>query len=222
MEIRYEKSELLKVAKPILFNTPMVKTILEGRKTVTRRIVKPKLKKDESGFRICINEVTGEKWVEKIDENESSIFPDGSIRYVNPPYRPGDILYVRETWCIDSYSGVDLKPHYYYKAGAYNPDRKWRPSIHMPKEAARIFLKVTDVGIERLQDIDGYEVEKEGLKFINNPLVYEDKQTFNSLANKEFSKLWNSTIKKDQLSQYGWEANPWVWVIEFVKLEVIR
>lgn len=194
--------------KPILFNTNMVQAILEHRKKVTRRIIKPqpsrngKLTISETGYPRIIDDSTGMMWT----LNKS-------------PYQVGDILYVRETWCIDSYSGVDLKPHYYYKAEAYNPDRKWKPAIHMPKEAARIFLKVTDVRIERLQDIDGYEVEKEGLKFVNNPLIYEDTATFNTVALKEFSKLWNSMIKKQDLNKYGWEANPWVWVIEFERIK---
>lgn len=197
--------------KPILFNTSMVKAILEGRKKVTRRVIRPqpsangKLSKSELGYPRIVDNTTGMMWT----LNKS-------------PYEVGDILYVRETW-------LKTADGYYYKADAKIPsesedlqkayDYKWRPSIHMPKEAARIFLKVTDIRIERLQDIDGYEVEKEGLNFVHNLLIYKDKQTFNSLAHKEFSKLWDSTIKKQDLDKYGWKSNPWVWVIEFERVE---
>lgn len=121
--------------KPILFNTDMVRALLAGRKTVTRRVVKPQ--PDE-------HLTTGENALELLAE-------------ACAPYRPGDLLYVRETWTQDG----DV---YRYKAGFCDQNRKWRPSIHMPKEAARIFLRVTDVRVERLQDITELDIlEKEGL-----------------------------------------------------------
>ena len=89
----------------------------------------------------------------------------------------------------------------------------WKPSIHMPKELARIFLKVTDVRVERLHDItkDYNNFNKEGIK---------EEHGFRSEMHRDFIELWNSIVKKQDLSQYGWEANPFVWVIEFKRMEV--
>ena len=133
------------------------------------------------------------------------------------PICPGDILYVRETW--SEWTGG-----YLYKAwhGPFpQPGQcsamKWHPSLHMPKEAARIWLKVTDVRVERLQDIDEEQAEKEGginnIGFIHSPEnEYENLHT----AREDFKEnIWNSTIKKSDLYRYGWDAHPWVWVIEF-------
>jgi len=129
--------------KPILFNTDMVRALLAGRKTVTRRVVKPQhLRVLDSPYHKEHPETPDKVLLEKLCE---------------PPYRPGDLLYVRETWTQDG----DV---YRYKAGFCDQNRKWRPSIHMPKEAARIFLRVTDVLMERLQDITELDIlEKEGL-----------------------------------------------------------
>lgn len=132
------------------------------------------------------------------------------------PYRPGDILYVRETWAeVETVDGV---PFYIYKADhsaiyadADHGFKKWHPSIHMPKKAARIWLKVTDVRVERLQDISkdtlgpNNQVVKEGFRY-----------------DTDFAASWNSTIKKSDINKYGWYANPWVWVIEFEQWEGAR
>lgn len=168
--------------KPILFNTDMVRAILEGRKTVTRRVVKFKPGQNP-------------QW--------TGYIPDGPVLYGSnnipaskSPYHPGDILYVRETWAR-SMAGT-----YLYKA-TDTPiilDR-WRPSIHMPKDAARLFLRVTDVRVERLKEINVLSAMDEGVTDWN-----------------DFVKLWNSTIKPADLPLYGWDANPWVWAIEFERV----
>lgn len=196
--------------KPILFNTEMVKAILDGRKTVTRRVIKPRYRGNEIGFRIDRNmsteQITG---VEIIDDEEC-----GTDRYVNPPYQIGDILYVRETWA--KIPGASSKGGFAYKYKAskegdyWNRVKgfKWKPSIHMPKEAARIWLKVTDVRVERLQDImdsphgKDNQVIKEGCDY-----------------GCDFVAVWDSTIKKQDLDSYGWDANPWVFVVSFEKIE---
>lgn len=132
----------------------------------------------------------------------------GSIQYAKPSYQPGDILYVRETW-------KKVPNGYYYYEDWQRDDiadvTKWKPSIHMPKEAARIWLKVTDVKVERLQEITEVQAQAEGC---NSGLL-----TGACTARGQFEDLWNSTIKKSDLDRYGWEANPCVFVIEFVKID---
>ena len=125
------------------------------------------------------------------------------------PYQPGDILYVRETWCKGSW--MNEKERYYYKADDNDFHCVWHPSIHMPKEAARIWLKVTDVRVERLQEISGEDLIKEGIDFFRSNYV--------RVAFDEYKNIWNSTIKKSDIDRYGWDANPWVWVIEFERCE---
>ena len=130
--------------KPILFNTEMVRAILDGRKSCTRRLVKP----EPQGYF-------------EVSEEPLYIYDtDGNQGKITPPYQPSDILYVRE-----SYS--ELTFGYVYKADGENIDHlgnviKWHPSIHMPKEAARIWLKVTDVRVERLQEMTDDDAEAEG------------------------------------------------------------
>ena len=173
------------------------------------------------------------------------------------PYQPGDILYVRETWGISNMDDESKMAYIVYRASeeqknegcreVHLPDEKfekmyesmaesepeWRPSIHMPKEAARIWLKVTNVRVERLQEITEDQTEEEGFLFtppclhmtgenycdIDGPCTSEIKYC-DMGAGELFGKvLWNSTIKKSDLDRYGWDANPYVWVIEFERCE---
>lgn len=196
--------------RPILFNTEMVRAILTGRKTVTRRVVKgyalDHLELDTDGSIIGV-----------YNQDEGRVFP--VMDYA--PCRPGDIMYVRETFW-QSPNG-----EYTYKSD-YNQAEHltWHPSIHMPREAARIFLRVTGVRVERLQEITELDIlEKEGLT-VDFP---QPKPSYMSLAYTEtklkpavrnaFSDLWNSTVKPEGRAVYGWDANPWVWVIEFDRCE---
>lgn len=216
--------------KPILFNTEMVQAILDGRKTVTRRVVKPQPHIIRLGWSNILQ--LGNKGP-LFPEDNNPKSPD--VRWRFAPYKPGDILYVRETWSFqdcDSCGGkCDTFPpdRLHGKTGCfvYRTDYgtteddtfppsmfKWRPSIHMPKEAARIFLKVTDIRVERLQDITIDRLEQEGVKIVY-PIVKMIESTH--LAN--FISTWDSTIKKSDLDCYGWDANPWVWVIEFERIE---
>ena len=186
--------------KPILFSTDMVKAILEGRKTVTRRLVKPRYRPEEMAW-IVVTEQHSGKFVrcEYLDEYEEP------TRYMPQPFYTGDTLYVRETWRKDV-------GRYMYKANYAENERfyrngkevqiKWRPSIHMPKEAARIFLRVIDVRVERLKNMSASQAMSEGVNDWN-----------------EFIALWNRTIKPADRSAYGWNANPWVWVIEFERCD---
>lgn len=189
--------------KPILFNTEMVRAILDGRKSCTRRIVKPQqlvgLLPDK-----CKNGVPEE------------FLKDTSYK---APYKPGDILYVRETW----HKGLE---RYIYRAdysdtekfyqGGKEINMKWHPSIHMPKEAARIFLRVTNVRVERLQDITEEGASTEGAidsrGFIHS---YDNEYANMHTARENFAEIWDNTVKKSDIDRYSWDANPYVWVIEF-------
>ncbi len=193
--------------KPILFNTEMVRAILDGRKTCTRRVIK--LPENMDGVPVG---KSGDS------NNPLGFMHPGGIK--RPPYQPGDILYVRETWCelpVNEAGHMRGHPVYYYRAdGDMRPEEwrgKWSPSTHTPKEAARIWLKVTNVRVERLQEITIDGIRNEG---ISSMAVHAGDM---EIALKEWKNLWNSTIKKTDLDSYGWEANPWVWVIEFERCE---
>lgn len=202
------------MVRPILFNSDMVRAILERRKTVTRRVIKDT---DDSMYAGLCGLGPG-----LFDKKTG-------LRVKEPYYRLGDILYVRETWGIANLDYDDKKVFIIYRAGNEQengicvtlPNEKfekiyesmagtgpdWHPSIHMPKEAARIWLKVTDVRAERLQNLTNRDAKKEGITV----------ETDNSgMAHKAaFMRLWDSTIKKSDIGTYGWNNNPWVWVIEF-------
>lgn len=194
--------------KPILFNTEMVRAILDGRKSCTRRLVKHDVEAVlNSPYHKAHPEVEDKQIISKLCE---------------PSYQPDDVLYIRETWCalpVNKAGHMRGNSICYYKAdGDLRPEGwrgKWHPSIHMPKEAARIWLKVTNVRVERLQDITGQDVLKEGL----NSHVHPKASYFDMNQREMLENLWNSTIKKADLDRYGWDANPWVWVIEFEMCE---
>ena len=206
--------------KPILFNTQMVRAILDGRKSCTRRIVKPQWEE-------CPNckYVHNEYIYDNLAENVYCArcgYPLEPER--RSPYQPEDILYVRETWHrytkrVGKGEGCHLEEHYGYKASIANSEdveEPWKPSIHMPKEAARIWLKVTDVRVERLQEITADDIRNEGL---SSAAVHCGDM---EIALKEWENLWNSTIKKSDLGRYDWNASPWVWVIEFERCEKMQ
>lgn len=276
--------------KPILFNTEMVKAILDGRKTVTRRIAN--INTDIT----CNDGATDHDYVL---DNFAGRVPTGFVcrkcgfgvapphsrvpcggSLFRPRYWPGDILYVRETWaklCYvdpDGYTHFD-KPMLYYAADGTpdivlvdedgfeldNQRIRWKPSIHMPKEAARIFLRVTDVRVERLQDITIEQAIREGIvrMFDHMPDAEYDAWSARTCPGKKkedhgwnnylwhgnfgsygmgnkmsdawpyqrsgyeearlsFSSLWNLTVPLKDWAINGWDANPWVWVIEFEQI----
>jgi hypothetical protein len=197
---------------PILFNAEMVRAILEGRKSCTRKIVKSQqligMLPDK-----CKNGAP-EKFLKEKKLMFKPYCDMTDIELINTaykaPYQPGDILYVRETW------KKAPNGYYYYEDWQRNDIAdvtKWKPSIHMPKEAARIWLKVTDVRVERLQGITIDSIRNEGL---SSMAVHAGDM---EITMEEWKNLWNSTIKKSDLDSYGWNANPWVWVIEFERCE---
>ena len=226
--------------RPILFNSDMVRAILEGRKTVTRRVIKPynarKAREQEycqgNGMWVDLSVDNGDHEGHVKDYSISPCWISWS-NYIKKyaPYRPGDILYVRETWHkYEKRVGRGEKSHmaefYGYKASVANSEdasEKWRPSIHMPKEAARIWLKVTDVKVERLQNITEEQAKTEGA-IDNRNFIHSPDNEYDNIhsARKHFAQIWDSTIKKSNLACYGWKANPWVWVIEFERCEKPR
>jgi len=196
--------------KPILFNTPMTRAILDGRKTETRRLVKT------GGHEVLHGgtfpgSADGPKYGAELDDHSVAV----------APYQPGDTLYVRE-----AYDELPVKPdcswsggktYLYYRAdGDLRPEiwrGNWKPSIHMPKGAARLFLHVTDVRCERLQKMTVRDLIAEGMADLYD-VPYGAGKRFD-----EFRALWGSTIKPSDLPRYGWAANPWVWVITFERCE---
>lgn len=213
---------------PILFSGEMVRALLDGRKTQTRRIVKPHIV---------------DRFVLDSDGKLLGSYKEGDVDSYptidDAPYQPGDILYVRETWTIGdvgSYSynyGPERRVvDFYYKAddsmeckivseeladkmetllerleAGGDEGMNWKPSIHMPKEAARIWLEVTNVRVERLQEITYDDCLREGMWNYGTDV--------DTLA--AFQELWQNLNAK---RGYGWDVNPWVWVIEFKRLEV--
>ena len=207
---------------PILFNTDMVRAILDGRKTVTRRLPSKRIENKWDDY--C-------DYVSAVATTGCTSFTEKQFYEQYPPYQPGDILYVRETWCKNYYHDYGK---YFYRADGEEIDMplitggtikygkadglRWRPSIHMPKEAARIWLKVTDVRVERLQDISDEQAKAEGANWKNGKNVgFEEKMR--RTAVERFAEIWDSAIKKSDLGLYGWDANPWVWVIAFERCE---
>jgi len=189
--------------KPIIFSTPMVQAILDGRKTQTRRVIK-------------IDDAP-ENW--KISIAGTSIVRTEPYDAKLPRYAAGDILWVRETFCEVpyEYNHVPIKgghitiPKYAYKADSERDYTGiWKPSIYMPREAARIFLRVTNVRVERLWDITETDVRKEG--FSDHFDIETD--TFYPCG-YFFKHTWNSLYAKRGC---GWDTNPWVWVYEFEKI----
>lgn len=228
------------IIKPILFNAEMVRAILDGRKSCTRRINKdandyvvPDMDFYDSDKRTyAVHNYADKEHTDKL-----------SIAERTCPICPGDVLYIRETWteeCGKYYYRADYDSDYLdpcetlsggYPASCRNHPGcdgcmatstriHWHPSIHMPKEAARIWLKVTDVRVERLQEITEDGAKAEGA-IDNRGFIHSPENEYDRIytAREHFAKIWDSTIKKSDLDRYGWDANPWVWVIEFERCE---
>lgn len=199
--------------KPIIFTTPMVRAILSGQKTQTRRIIKP-----QQTERPIYDPAIGWRFL-------------GGPNIRCPYGQTGDLLWVRETFYCDDFryphgpreellKNMDYRASHdcgAWEAGCPCRDEEgrgsWRPSIHMPRWAARIFLKITDIRVERLQDISDGDVYSEGIGW-NEPLqiLLRNQTKGNSPAQRAFSNLWDSINAK---RGFYWESNPWVWVIEF-------
>lgn len=228
--------------RPILFNTEMVQAIMDGRKTMTRRIVKMNWEITEPG--------------------KFELFDDGSFQFhfdnypsiydhpIYPPVYEGDILYVRETWAkLRFRKPVGAIPDDFQEekivfradceiANSDGSKFLWKPSIFMPKEASRIFLRVTEVRVERLQDMEEYDADQEGYRGcqFEKPIILSESEMemcwntsycpvgywyCNHTVPEGFGKdIWDETMKKADRPKYGWDANPWVYVICFEKLDI--
>lgn len=196
--------------KPILFNSEMVWAIMDGRKSCTRRLVKPQPEEKHTFPLGFVTDSTEKKEVGCFGFGINEY--GGSIQYVKPPYQPEDILYVRETWHrytkqVGKGEGCHLEEHYGYKASIANSEdaeEPWKPSIHMPKEAARIWLKVTNVRVERLQDITEDGAEAEGA-IDNRGFIHSPENEYDRIytAREHFIGIWDRTIKKSDLDRYG-------------------
>lgn len=221
---------------PILFSTPMIQAILEGRKTQTRRIIKPQ--PDEDGVDYMENppvldweQIYKDVWKPWIWDTE-----EGERKHVFCPYgQPGDVIWVRESFTIigtDIIRGSDGEvieetSKYVFRGQKQKHIEelyKWKPSIHMPKAAARIWLEVVSVKVERLQDITNVDAVKEGINSEYFSSLNENtggRLYWNYHANNyltkcptsSFQTLWESINGKD-----SWHLNPWVWVIEFKRI----
>lgn len=213
--------------KPILFSTEMVQAILEGRKTQTRRIMtdwgQHSSKFIISGQGMYVNKhPKPSKYMVHFRYPEDLTDSCGLIA----PIQPGDILWVRETFFnCSSFKEYplfsEIKGNFCYKTNDFIGGHKWKPSIHMPKEAARIFLEVTNVRVERLRDISEEDAIAEGFgpvindkypapgKFINH---LNNHHMFNAICS--FASMWVKLNGKG-----AWKANPWVWVYDFKVVE---
>lgn len=222
---------------PILFSTPMVQAILEGRKTQTRRVVKIDGMLSYTGMKPLSTHECG------------SVFYFWGNKEITCPYgQPGDVLWVRESflWVFldhahDLLEGSKDRSRYAYKASVHSDwmeyakekyGYKWKPSIHMPKSACRIFLRITNVRVERLHDINEADAKQEGVEvkeYGSHPFFctrdYSYKKNSNGFwpgfcadtgdqFSRSFKSLWRS-INGEQ----SWNDNPWVWVIEFERVE---
>jgi hypothetical protein len=226
--------------KPILFNAEMVRAILDMRKSCTRRLVRflPGKNPQWTGYirnGLMLYNGRNEPCIKRAP------YQPGDILYVRETWRVGawdifnqmiafdykdgtcgELTYIHDRELFDrlvnqsrndarqakcEYNGAD----FVWEKGK-SPCR-WHPSIHMPKEAARIWLKVTDVRVERLQEITSEQIGREGVE-VEYPHVLNGEE-----KRYAFSTLWNSTIKKSDLDRYGWNASPWVWVIKFERCE---
>ncbi len=183
--------------RPILFSGPMVRAILEGRKTQTRRVIKPQ----------------PEKCGDNTVRFKGMTMAPSSVHYNCPYGQPGDRLWVRETWRADVEGetgavGIQYRADNHFEDFAGDSrvveimrgSDNWRPSIHMPRWACRLLLDVKSVRVERLQDISNDDTAAEGVSGYTNK------------RRVDFIQLWDSLNEK---RGYGWETNPWVWVIEF-------
>jgi hypothetical protein len=204
--------------RPILFSAPMVRAILSGEKTQTRRVVKPtpKTGRDAFGSYMDIGQVSGD-W-----PGDAEWIAHTACRYG----KPGDLLWVREAW-LDAWAqnlgATSTQYHYRADPGNEHYGYKWRPSIHMPRAVSRITLKVTDVRVQRLQDISEEDARAEGVERMKSGRGYYSIKhghaavhfgVYHDYAKEAFAELWDSIN-----GEGAWNANPWVYALTFERVK---
>lgn len=234
--------------RPIIFNADMVRAVLDGRKTQTRRIMKVQPSADFCPMNMELETDFNARWytpgmVDKdgyLQPAKKQVFGVASEGegYTCPFGAVGDRLWVRETWSED-FANYYPNDRVWYAAdddrrldieivdgvrGIYSPESdvhvpfRWRPSIHMPRWASRITLEITCVRVERLQDINEADARAEGVEQLRGGFWrhYQPGWTQHQLsARGSFVTLWKSIYGEE-----SWQANPWVWVVEFKRMEV--
>ena len=203
--------------RPILFSAPMVRAVLDGNKTQTRRVVK----------RLPWFDPAGNRWLIGDLKFNTEAVAMATLPLLSPYGRPGDQLWVRETWAQPA--AMDPGPTVYradYPAcvpvGYENippaDQITWKPSIHMPRALSRILLEVTGVRVERLNDIDGRDAIAEGLVDLG---IEGARWHWDKCAKEGYFAPWRAyRALWEQINGAGsWEANPWVWVVEFKRVE---
>lgn len=215
--------------RPIIFSAPMVRAILEGRKTQTRRVIKPQP--------VLWDEGSIDLWsTDRVGPTETRCVPDVWVEYGCPYGQPGDGLWVRETWSIHQLDGIVHKefPNILYRADSstrllvdecvwkyVRSKFAWRPSIHMPRWASRLTLEMTGVRVERVQEISEGDCIAEGFNPIQEVrpgvTLIPDPRWSHDTAQAMFKRTWNDLNAR---RGYSWESNPWVWVVEFKTGEV--
>lgn len=192
--------------KPIIFSAPMVRALLEGRKTQTRRVIKP--------------QPTGISRAERIGGTSRSwrISPESnrcSVDFKSPNIGVGDRLYVREAWTARMTHGWTIadarsrmcQEEILYRADGHDSIDGWWPSIHMPREFSRLTLTVTDVRVQRLQEISEADAMAEGV----DAVTMDDVPRQAAMSRRsDFAALWNSLHGPE-----AWDANPWVAAYSF-------
>lgn len=204
--------------RPILFSGPMVRALLDGSKTQTRRVCKPALNmsavigiQDPRDFGQCPLHIPGSGWFG--DE-------DGDVQFFSPYGKPGDRLWVRETWNSSANVRPPIGEPYIYAAdlgptGVMKWAATWKPSIHMPRAASRITLEVSSVRVEHLQDISEADALAEGITRLGDDgFGLPDGRHFHSADPRiSYLSLWESINGDGSV-----EANPWAWVVEFKRI----
>lgn len=192
-------------ARPMLMSAPMVRAILAGNKTQTRRVVKPQPQRVDGGV--------------PFGDAPDWAHAEPGCAVMRCPYgKPGDRLWVRETWNTSANVLPPISEPYIYAAdlgptGVSRWAASWKPSIHMPRAASRITLEVTGVRVERVQDISVADAIAEGVN-IHPDHHSKPRESIYSPV-QAYRDLWESINGTG-----SWEANPWVWVVEFKRLEV--
>lgn len=180
------------IERGMIFNSKMVCALLDGRKTQTRRPVKFPLFDKNLGCELAGNELAGEL---------------AAGNYLNSAFgKPGHRIWVRETWTPESIDAEDgsYSPDYRATANGQPLDGRWKPAIHMPRWASRITLEITGIRVERLRNMTQEEARAEGVIAASGPME----------AGLAFRELWDSVYGVE-----SWQTNPWVWVIEFKRVE---